>query len=203
MVPNPGEMFDLEYVSNGYYKIIQNNKVLTNNGKLVLSSYSEKDNQLWFAIKKGDYYSFISKLDGKVIDVTGGSTTNYNKLQTYKLNGTNSQKFLLEAVSDEILDNGYYTISNNNRLLGIDAEMAYNGAKVQSFSGEVTDKQRWYFKRIKDNLYEIKYALNPNKVMDVKNGSTVDGTAVQVYSSNSTTAQRWFIIHLKDGVIVK
>ena len=194
------EIFSLEYVDNGFYKLKINNKVLTNNnGIITLTDYSENDNQLWYVVQKGAYYVFISKYDGKVLDVSGGSTANSTKVQTYAINGTNSQKFLLEAVSSESLNDGYYTISNNNRSLGLSVEMAYNGAKIESFSGEITDKQKWYIKKVKNNLYEIKYALNPNKVMDVKGGGTVNGTGVQAYSSNGTPAQRWYLINLKDG----
>ncbi|MBR2834030.1 MAG: RICIN domain-containing protein [Bacilli bacterium] len=193
------EIVSIEYVERGFYVLKNGNKAITNdNGKLIMSDYINSDEQLWFLSKKGDFYTFISKIDGNVLDVTGGSQADNTKLQMYESNGTNAQIFYLEAVIDDVIEEGYYRISFNDLSLGIDTETAYNGSMIKA-TDLVSDKQVWYVDKNNDGSYTIKYAINPNRVMDVVNGKTSDGTNIQTYSSNSTPAQKWYVIHLKDG----
>ena len=194
------ELITIEYIGNGYYTLKNNGKSFTNiNGKIYMNDYTSNDNQKWFAVKNSDFYTFISKIDGKVLDLPSGSVNNNNALQTYASNGTNAQKFYLEKAMNTDLKTGYYTISTDNNYLGLSREVAYNGSIPVLQQVKNINTQTWYIKNIRNNLYEIKYGLNPNKVLEVKGGKTANGTYVQTYNSNSTAAQRWYLIKLKDG----
>ena len=193
------EIIDIEYDKDGYYYLKNNNKLFTNeNNMVVMRNKNESDNQKWFLIKEGDYYTFISKTNGKVIDVIGGNSKNNTKTQTFISNKTLSQKFKLDGALENDLETGYYKILSDGKYLGIDSEIAYNG--VRPFVGSTDEnKQKWYIKKIKDNLYEIKYALNPNKVLDVSGGLSIEGNNVQLFNTNSTLSQRWYVAKVKEG----
>ena len=194
------EIFDIEYIDKGYYYIKNGDLAITNtNGKITMEDYKGEDNQKWFFKKVGDNYTFVSKVDGKVLDVPSGNASNNNRLQTYTSNGTKSQQFYLEAVLPNDLETGYYKMSIGSNYLGLDREIAYNGALPNMTSLKTNSTQKWYIKKIRNNTYEIKYALNPNKVLDVKGGGTSDGNIVQMYESNSTDSQRWNVVKLKNG----
>ena len=162
---------------NGYYTLKNNGKSFTNiNGKIYMNDYTSNDNQKWFAVKNSDFYTFISKIDGKVLDLPSGSVNNNNALQTYASNGTNAQKFYLEKAMNTDLKTGYYTISTDNNYLGLSREVAYNGSIPVLQQVKNINTQTWYIKNIRNNLYEIKYGLNPNKVLEVKGGKKANGT---------------------------
>lgn len=194
------DIISLEYIKDGYYALKNDNKAFTNSsGKVMMKDYEGSNEQLWYIIKTGEYYTFVSKADGKVLDITSAKTNNGNKLQTYTSNNTAAQKFNLVAVQQNVFETGYYTISFNDKLLGLNTDIAYNGLLPTLQTDKNLNRQTWYIKNVGDNLYEIKYALNPNKVLDVTGGSVANGTKVQMYTSNSSAAQRWHIIMNKDG----
>ena len=194
------EIMNVEYDKNGFYYIKNGAKAFTNiNGKIFMNSFNESDNQKWFIVKNNDYYTFISKVDGKVLDIPSAKVSNGNKLQTYVSNDTNAQKFYLEEVINNDLDTDYYTISSLENYIGANADIVSNGMLPVLHFTKDKNRQTWNIKKIDNNLYEIRYALNPNKVLDVANGKPFDGNKVQLYSSNNTSAQRWHIIHLKNG----
>jgi len=196
---NSREIISTEYIKDGFYVLKNNNKAITNNnGKIIMNDYKGNDNQLWYAIKNGNYYTFISKYDGKVLDVINGSSANNTRLQTYYSNNTNAQKFYLEAVTNKKIDDGYYAILSNDNFLSINGKIPYNGTSI-FIKKDSDNSNKWYIKNVGNNLYEIRCGLNLNKVLDVKNGSVFEGNDVQLYSRNSTPAQRWYIISLKDG----
>ena len=74
------------------------------------------------------------------------------------------------------LKTGYYTISTDNNYLGLSREVAYNGSIPVLQQVKNINTQTWYIKNIRNNLYEIKYGLNPNKVLEVKGGKKANGT---------------------------
>ena len=196
---NPKEMISIEYIKNGFYALKNNNKAITNNNeKVFMDDYIGNNNQLWYAVKNGNYYTFISKYDGKVLDVVNGSSKNNTRLQTYYSNNTNAQKFYLEAISDKKIADGYYAVLNNDNFLSINVPIPYNGASI-SMKKDSDNSNKWYIKNVGNNLYEIRCGLNLNKVLDVKNGSVFDGNDIWLHSRNLTPAQKWYIISLKDG----
>ena len=103
------QRFKIEYLNNGYYKIISENsgKALDvdNAGKydganVQQFSYNGTDAQLWQIKDVGDgYYTFISKCNGRCLDMYGGIAENGRNISTFSSNGTKAQKFKLEKCS--------------------------------------------------------------------------------------------------------
>ncbi|MBQ9011146.1 MAG: RICIN domain-containing protein, partial [Bacilli bacterium] len=194
------EIITTEYLSDGFYTLKVNGKALTNNnGNVVTANYTGSDNQQWYVLKNGEYYTFISKTDGKALDVSEAKTNNNTNIQTWPLTYHNAQKYRLEGVKDTILKNGYYNIVFDDNALGITSEIPYNGSTISLQNNTNSNQQKWEFKQIKNNLFEIRSVLNPNKLLDVKGANRANGTFVQTYAANGNNAQRWYVVALENG----
>ena len=194
------EIINIQYDGNGLYVLKNGEGVYTNyNGEITIQKYSNSDNQKWFLVKEGQYYVFYSKLDGRVWDVPNSNVNNGTEIITWKYHGDINQKFYFEAVEDVNLNSGYYQMNLDNKFLSINTEIAYNRSKALLKYEQNDDSQKWYFNRVDNNLYEIKYGLNVGKTLDVTGANKSDGTDVILYTSRDGDNQKWFIINLKNG----
>ena len=75
-----------------------------------------------------------------------------------------------------------------------------NGARVQLYSSNNTNAQKYRFESIGNGTYKIINA-NSGKVLDVAGGSTANGAALQQYTSNNTVAQQWTVRNYGSGRI--
>lgn len=75
-----------------------------------------------------------------------------------------------------------------------------NGARVQLYSSNNTNAQKYRFESIGNGTYKIINA-NSGKVLDVAGGSTANGAALQQYTSNNTVAQQWTVRNYGSGKI--
>ena len=97
------QKFQLEYINDGYYKIIckATSKVLTvkNTNNVEQEEYTGLDNQEWkIEIGNNGYYYIKSKETGQYLEVYNRSTNNGTNIQVKEWNGTNSQRFKFEIV---------------------------------------------------------------------------------------------------------
>lgn len=208
------KQFKLEYVGDGYYKIInvKSGKVLDaeNGGKTKGTNvwqYSDNgtDAQKWKIIKTSDgYYNIVSKLSGLYLDIANGKIECGANVQIYTSNGTNAQKFQFLDTdvieSEKILNNGIYRIPTalkSGSGIEVKSALTNNNANVQlyEYKGKVQQK----FKLEYSDGYYIIRNLNSNKVLDVANGAKTSGTNVQQYTYNGTDAQKWIIQKTSDG----
>ena len=211
------QRFKIEYLNNGYYKIISENsgKVLDvdnagkNDGTNVQQySYNGTDAQLWQIKDVGNgYYSFVSKCSGKYLDVYGGIVKNGKNVQIYTSNSTNAQKFKIENYAsnkddsqikpeNKNVDNGLYTIKSyldQNYVIDVSSASKNNNANIQIWKNSNVPQQKFSFKNLNNGYYSIT-SCNSGKVLDVYGGNKKDGTNVQQYSYNGTDAQQWEIL---------
>ena len=106
------QIFDFEYLGNGYYKISaeHSNKSLdvyngeSKNGTNVQQySWKNSDNQKWVVRDAGDgYFYIISKATGLYLDVYGGEAYNDANIATYWGHGGISEKWRLIPAKKEI-----------------------------------------------------------------------------------------------------
>lgn len=130
---NMAQIFCVESVSNGYYRIVNNfsGKVLDVEGGVKKSGvnvqmyeYNGTDAQLWKFIDAGNGYYYIQNKLGYMLDVNGGEIANGTNVQVYSKNSTKSQMWKLTLVDTEInwdslvgttvadLNSKYYTTDN-------------------------------------------------------------------------------------------
>ena len=144
-------------------------------------------------------------------------------------NGTKESPFAIsfEAVDDEgkikvvdsynvsvdyvKYDNGSYVLdtdtfkivsgANNSYVIDLQNGSTANGANVQLYQDNNSVAQRFKFKAVADNYYNIAIASVPTRGLDVYNGSSAPGTNIQIYdlSSYTNNSQRWGIINAGNG----
>lgn len=129
-----------------------------------------------------------------VIDVSGGSTANGGKVQTYSPNDSKAQQWLV--VHDTT---GYVTFINvgSSKALDVAGGVAKSGTTVQQYALNGTWAQKWIVVADGD-AYKILSALAENLVLDVPAASLNKGARIQLYTDNGTTAQRWTFSRVSD-----
>lgn len=199
---------------DGFYYIINvnsdmalevKNGGLTSGANIQQNKLSEgADEQLWAPRKNSDgSYSFISKVSGKVMDITSANTANGTKVQIWESNDSDAQKFSLKKTSfDSIIADGVYTIqSSSNSSYGLDVAggSTSNGGNVQLYKLNETPAQTFKVSFDEDSGYYIIENLKSGKMLDVTSGVARNGANIQQYVSNGTLAQRWVISENSDG----
>lgn len=133
-------------------------------------------------------YVISSMLNSKyVLDIEGGSTSNYGNVQLYLNNESTAQAFKVSHDAQ-----GYVTFTNVNsgKVLDVSGGIASNGRNVQQYTSNGTRSQKWVIKKSR-NGYTIVSALDSNFVLDLSSGKVNNGQNIQIYSSNGSNAQKW------------
>ena len=101
----PAQRFKVEYVGNGYYKIVSahSGKVLEIDIRIGDSGanvwqydWNGSDAQLWKFVKTGNGYYIRSKL-GTVLDICSAIYSAGTNVQAYAANASNAQKWVLQT----------------------------------------------------------------------------------------------------------
>jgi hypothetical protein len=144
------------------------------------------------------YYRIVSKSTGKVLDLYGGSDTNWlNKMViNYPWHGGDNQWWKIEKQSD-----GYYKISCK-RTGGV---LDVYGGTIQEWVGLATilypwhegNNQRWHLEKQSDNSFKF-VIKSSGKVCDVYMGSNSAwyNLATCVWSWHGGDSQKWYIEEL-------
>lgn len=208
------QKWTFKYHSDGYYTISLynsdsflsvSNSSKDKGSKVVLESENNNDNQKWIIEEAGNgYYIIVSKCNGLTLDISGGRPINNAGLDTWLNHGGTNQNFkLISAVfGQNTLNDGLYTISSNfdsNMVIGLDLELAFNGAVLQLETNNDLDSQKWYVNNLGNGYYKITSALSGGKVVDVSNYSYMNGTDLKLYNDNSGVNQQWVIKDVGDG----
>lgn len=152
------------------------------------------------------YVTFINIGSGKAIDVKDGSAYNRQNISQYTSNNTYAQKWIVVQEG-----NGFKIISalNTSYVLDLNSALVKNYQNIQTYKSNDTLAQRWYFSTyvsprekldtmakeynadITEATYVISNYVNPNYVLDIKDGSKANRGNLQIYKSNNTNAQKW------------
>ena len=152
------------------------------------------------------YVTFINIGSGKAIDVKDGSACNGQNISQYTSNNTYAQKWIVVQEG-----NGFKIISalNTSYVLDLNSALVKNYQNIQTYKSNDTLAQRWYFSTyvsprekldtmakeynadITEATYVISNYVNPNYVLDIKDGPKANRGNLQIYKSNNTNAQKW------------
>ena len=206
------QQFTFTRQSDGSYEIINvnsgkaldvRNGVAENNA--IVQQYSRNNSraQRWFIRDSGAGYYLQSALGNWVLDLSGGNTANGAAIRLYTPNGTASQLFVVSS-SDVNIATGVSmiitSVANKKLVTDVTSASTANGARVQLYSSNNTNAQKYRFESIGNGTYKIINA-NSGKVLDVSGGSTANGAALQQYTSNNTVAQQWTVRNYGSGRI--
>ena len=136
----------------------------------------------------GTYVVETALQSGKVMDVSGGSTSDYGNVQLYADNGTDAQVWKVGHDS-----RGYVTFTNVNsgKVLDVNGASTASGTNVQQFASNGSWAQKWIAVRGSGGSYTIYSALAKDLALDVYAASTANGVNIQTYTANGTKAQQW------------
>ena len=206
------QQFTFTRQSDGSYEIVNvnsgkaldvRNGVAENNA--VVQQYSRNNSraQRWFIRDSGAGYYLQSALGNWVLDLSGGNTANGAAIRLYAPNGTASQLFVVSS-SDVNIATGVSiiitSVANKKLVTDVTGASTANGARVQLYSSNNTNAQKYRFESIGNGTYKIINASS-GKVLDVAGGSTANGASLQQYTSNNTVAQQWTVRNYGSGKI--
>lgn len=140
----------------------------------------------------------VNAVSGAVIDLTGGNFSAGTALQLYANNLTAAQAW--RFVSASLIDDGYYVVvnqSSNNRVLDVGGGSCSAGAKVQLYTANGTNAQKWFVRSLGNGAYSLT-AFVSGKVLDVPSANASNDAPVQQWDWNGSGAQRW-MLRLADG----
>lgn len=206
------QQFTFTRQSDGSYEIVNvnsgkaldvRNGVAENNAVVQQYSRNNSQAQRWFIRDSGAGYYLQSALGNWVLDLSGGNTANGAAIRLYAPNGTASQLFVVSSSDASIATGVSMTITsvaNKKLVTDVTGASTANGARVQLYSSNNTNAQKYRFESIGNGTYKIINA-NSGKVLDVSGGSTANGAALQQYTSNNTVAQQWTVRNYGSGRI--
>lgn len=141
------------------------------------------------------YVTFRSVNTGKMLDVDAGNLVPGTRVQQWSADeGNKNQEWSLRLRED-----GACTIVSRSNGLALDVQgaSAQSGSRVQTYTLNGTAAQLWRLvpveRALEDGLYSLPSAVDPSKVMDVKDAATADGSRVQLWSRNDTPAQKFLL----------
>ena len=206
------QQFTFTRQSDGSYEIVNvnsgkaldvRNGVAENNAIVQQYSRNNSQAQRWFIRDSGAGYYLQSALGNWILDLSGGNTANGAAIRLYMPNGTASQLFVVSS-SDVNITAGVSmmitSVANKKLVTDVTSASTANGARVQLYSSNNTNAQKYRFESIGNGTYKI-VNINSGKVLDVFSGSTVNGAALQQYASNNTVAQQWTVRNYGSGKI--
>lgn len=206
------QQFTFTRQSDGSYEIVNvnsgkaldvRNGVAENNAIVQQYSRNNSQAQRWFIRDSGAGYYLQSVLGNWVLDLSGGNTANGAAIRLYAPNGTASQLFVVSS-SDVNIATGVSmiitSVANKKLVTDVTSASTVNGARVQLYSSNNTNAQKYRFESIGNGTYKI-VNVNSGKVLDVSSGSTANGAALQQYTSNNTVAQQWTVRNYGSGKV--
>lgn len=196
------ESYEIVNVNSGKALDVRNG-VAENNAIVQQYSRNNSQAQRWFIRDSGAGYYLQSALGNWVLDLSGGNTADGAAIRLYAPNGTASQLFVVSS-SDINIATGVSMIitsaANKKLVTDVTGASTANGARVQLYSSNNTNAQKYRFESIGNGTYKI-VNINSGKMLDVAGGSTANGAALQQYTSNNTVAQQWTVRNYGSGKI--
>ena len=149
------------------------------------------------------YYKITVRHSGKSMDVSNAGKENGTKIQQYDSNNTDAQKWIINKTDD-----GKYNIISKCNGLYATTTQNQNGSALLMYESNGGNSQKFVFdkvlkdvgtKTITDGEYEIRTAINNNKVLDIDGGSSASGARLQIWDDSDVFQQRFIVKYLENG----
>ncbi len=210
----------LKNAGNGYFYIISKcnglyldvNEAIAENGSNIQVYEGNGSNAQKFKFTKntdiethklpegdGTYIISTALNKDKVLDVSGGSTSNGANIQLWEEANVKQQKFKLTYNASTKT----YTITatHSNKVLDVYCGESDNGTNVQQYDGNNTTAQQWILQDAGNGYFYIISKCN-GLYLDVAGGNASNGSNIQVYEGNGSNAQKFKFttIGVEDGL---
>jgi hypothetical protein len=140
------------------------------------------------SIFNGEWRSLRAAHSGKVLDVTGGSTSAGTRLEQWtQIANHPNQQFTFHRLED-----GYYRIlvRHSGKVLDIAQASMDDGAALLQYDWKGGDNQRFAIDDAGGGNFVIR-AKHSGKVLDVAGASKADGAAVTQWGLHGGPNQQW------------
>ena len=184
--------------------------------------------QRWVAVRSGDSYVLVSAVSGsvgvdesgavvrgRVADVTGGSTSDGTRLETWDPNGAPAQSFSLvpaqtssermDALAGEsrsVLADGTYVVRarcSSRMVLDVTGGSRSAGANVETWSPTFGGGQRWVVSHDADGYVTLTND-GSGLALDVSGGAARPGDNVLQWAPSGNRNQKWVAVASGGGV---
>ena len=167
---------------------------MKNGGNIQINTSNNKSAQRFEIRYAGDgYYSIVSELSGKSLDVVNGKSENGTNLQQYAWNSGKVKAQLWKFVD---AGNGYYYIrSKTGNVIDLANKNASQGSNVYMWGMTGNNSQQWKlsvssYRPIKDGEYVIANLKDSSAVM------TVDGNNVEIGTYDNSDNQKFKVTYV-------
>ena len=208
----PEQTFNVRWLGNGYYKIIN-----ANSGKaLELSGANpnaganvhqwnehEGEAEQWVIRANADgSYSIIARWGNHTLDVYNGIAENGTNIQVWDNNNSAAQNFYFVEYAGQTIKDGRYYISPKNDtslVLAVAGQSKNNAANIEIYSKSSRKGHTWDVKHLGNGYYSI---INTNSKLSLDVANANRGNAVNVQQMpfvENNNAQQWIIKANGDG----
>ena len=145
-------------------------------------------------VSDGEYVVSSQVEATQVFDIAGASTENGARLEVYRSNMAQNQRFRFERDGDT----GFYKVTcvGSGKVLDDDNRSVSNGAAVIQYDSTDALNQRWIVRREGSGL-SIRSAIDPSYCIDLTGGGASDCTKAEVYRYGGGENQRFSLISTK------
>ena len=145
-------------------------------------------------VSDGEYVVSSQVEATQVFDIAGASTENGARLEVYRSNMAQNQRFRFERDGDT----GFYKVTcvGSGKVLDDDNRSVSNGAAVIQYDSTDALNQRWIVQREGSGL-SIRSAIDPSYCIDLTGGGASDCTKAEVYRYGGGENQRFSLISTK------
>jgi len=213
----PAPQFNIEYNSEGYYKIISRStgkSLSVKDGKLeagaeiVQSTYEGLDSQKWIIRDSKINGLVISLLSNPELSIAiQGNIANGAKLILAKSEYNNNQMFYMfnESVAENPLQNGVYRLAvgaNSSKVIEVAGSNTGDNAKVDIWDYGNAMAQKFNLEYNSEGYYKIT-ARHTGKSLTVKDGELKEGAEIVQSTYEGLDSQKWIIRDSnKNGLII-
>ena len=165
-------------------------------GAQVLLPSGDPGNQGPIDVSK--WYHIVNQNSGKLLGVSGASSTPGVGLIQFSDNGTADHNWMLVPLS-----NGSYHLVNQNSglLAAVNGASTSAGASVTQWGNNGTPDHDWQFVPVGNGTYHI-VNQNSQMLMAVQNASGSDNAAVTQWIDNGTPDHNWTLVPIGSAVPV-
>ncbi|MFG3040988.1 ricin-type beta-trefoil lectin domain protein [Streptomyces sp. NPDC048330] len=125
-----------------------------------------------------DRTGVLRGLDGKCLDVAGGSSADGTPVQLWDCNGSAAQNWTLRADG---------SVQALGKCLDVSGGATADGAKVQLYTCNGSGAQRWRHEQTSADLV----AVAADKCLDATGNTSANGTRAQIWTCTGAANQKW------------
>ena len=157
-----------------------------------IARWSEQSD--WQAMGVGKAVGTDNRINALTFNENGNIYAGGNFSVAGNLSASNFAEWGLNPFTPDIniVDGAIYEmIPQHNTDLRLDARGTANSSLVDGRPQDGTDAQKWKFRQISDDIYEIESVDAPGKVLDVAGRRRTQNTEIHIYDRSGRSHQRW------------